>query len=618
MDSLKQFQDVDFGLCKILHHKEKEFTHVCLFASHTVLSFLPEYVYFYLEAVKKAGLSIVFISSSEISKPDLERLAMQADIIIEKENRGTDFGAWCSVLRWLNFGKNFQTLYLCNDSVFGPFFPLNKLHSHFLEIKEDIIGITDSFQGKEYHIQSYFVGIKNNVLKSSTWEKFWAEMSFHEDKSKVIEFYEIGLTQHLIKSGFSHTTWCNWLGNITYDFILDKVSQSETLRRYWLNRILVKKDKIISDFNPSSFLWQELINQCNNPFIKRELFIFPHLYHEYEVEQKSPEIINKHTGYPSGLIKKFLIQYNFHKAWTKTPDSRTCNISLQVPSLEDNAVENGSSNLIFQSLAVLFFKTTATHSLWQNKIQALQFTGGKVQTISLLFSEENNKEMECLLLYIDKKMVAWSKEELAKFKGLLRQIPYYIVTVADNAAGSIVSTLLQLKLENILLDKHFLTPSSNHRLLDLLRQLYAIHLLGFEAGNLYLKPSLASVIYDALHNQNSTSFFKAEDFNGQLLPEIQQPESGADREHKEFLLIKEKYAQLYEVTPWWYKKVGQIIKLFTGNKTLIVKITDKGRKERYDPTPEDITHWYFLQYEVLPKWYKKFGQSLNKPKTKNE
>src|SRR5215831_14524384 len=104
-EPIDQINDKDFGFCKILFNTQAILEKVCLFAAYTFSPILPEYTYYYLDEIKKSGISIVFISSSKVSDLDFKRLSSFSDIIIEKENRGVDFGAWACALRYLNFGS---------------------------------------------------------------------------------------------------------------------------------------------------------------------------------------------------------------------------------------------------------------------------------------------------------------------------------------------------------------------------------------------------------------------------------------------------------------------------------------------------------------------------------
>jgi hypothetical protein len=617
MNSLEQFSDKDFGICKILFRKGEELENVCLFASHTFSPLLPEYIYYYLKEIKKSNLSIVFISSSIISKSDLKKLSLLADLIVEKENKGTDFGAWCSVLRFLGYGKTFQSLYLCNDSVFGPLSPLEEIHRKFYSEDHDILGITDSYQGAGYHIQSFFIGLKKSVLTSEVWENFWAQMNFHKDKLKVIEYYEIGMTQQLINAGFKCLIWTNWAKEISFHDILKKVSKSEVLRHRWLNRALYEQKDIIRDINPSSFLWKELITRCQNPFIKRELFIYTNLYEEYEVENEWEDILRLNTNYPVWLVRLFLVQYFFFKLVKNSLKEATgLDISFRyiaIKPLTQVGTNPFEEIVLFKALHFLL-----EHSETQINLQLsvglteLDKLGVKYFPL-LISSEQTDLDVVCTLLYLTYEIGALDHDSLIKLKTRIKRVTNPVIIVPDAGSRAIVASLLSVRYDGIFLEKDFLFPTRNPVIMELFKNLFT------SAGNtglmLFQKPTLSMVVKDALKGENKSAFIVIRPGIADHMDIDKRFNTnyyGSREDYLQYIRIKEKYSLLYEETPLWYKKAGQIIKVFTGNKRIIW--TDKGKKETYRPTAQDMIHWYYIQYEVLPSWYKKIGKMLIRKK----
>jgi hypothetical protein len=619
MNSLNQFEDIDFGICTILYQKDELMQDVCLFASHTPLPSLPEYVYYFLRDIKKANFSIVFISSSPISKEDLIKLSSLTNIILEKENKGTDFGAWCAVLRWLNYGQDFETIYLCNDSVFGPFISFRDIHETFMCNKHEMMGITDSYQGAGYHLQSYFIGVKKNILASQAWKNFWREMKFQKEKKKVVEFYEIGLTQELLKAGFTSFIFSDWTKRIDYDSILDKVSQNKVLRKNWLNRVLIEKENYVSDVNPSSFIWKELIIYCNNPFLKRELFIYNHLYEEFAVSADWIQTLYKHTSYPVALIKEFLTQYFFWKSWQSFPDYADLQLCLSI-------YENKPTNLtphesmwnktsLSQSLLKLFKSDNDSREVSPSLSKLVQFG---IEFFFLNIKNSKGEIFKSAVVYLDKSVVNLKMPDIQKLKHCLKEIEYLIIIVQDEPIKYIVSKIFGFKPGGIIVEENLFTPSYGSALAEELKHQYKLFLSGNHKLNLYNRPSLSDVVNDLLLKQNRTDFIKqpvnsnshyfvSNNEEEEKLKIIQKP-------NDELMAVQKKYTELYENTPLWYKKLGHIIKLFKGNKKLVIKFTDKGTKDSYNPTAEDLAYWYYLQYEVLPKWYKDFGKKLIKKK----
>ena len=613
---MEQFCDKDFGNCRILFRGNEPLTHVCLFASHTFATSLPEYIYFYLEAIKKAKLSIIFISSSALNSADVKRLSGLASLIIEKENKGTDFGAWCAVLRWLDYGRNFTTLYLCNDSVFGPFCPLEDLHQKFYSRSEEVLGITDSHQGAGLHIQSYFVGLKQEVLKSKVWKTFWVEMELHNDKRKVIEYYEIGLTQKLLKAGFNCFIWTGWSQKIGFPEILRKVSQSPELRTRWLNRVLYEQQQVVLDINPSSFLWKELIEQCNNIFIKRELFIFRHLFIECEVENQWEPVLKNNTGYPLDLIRQFLVNYFFFKSVKSgIPEADGFNVFLPENLQTD---EPAQKFFLFQALASLLQTIPVTVNTWNDPGLQVLKESGIAHLPVIISSTIPEKEIVCTFVYIDDSLATLDHVSLSKLKIALKRLSNLVIVVPDVGTQAIVASLLALRHDGIIIEREILFPVENCKLTSYFKHL----LLGDSKANtsLFQRPTFADVVKDAIHSENNSAFVDSRKEESHALNngyyDMNYYESRSD--YLQYLNVKEKYHELYEKTPWWYKKLGQVIKIFQRNKKLIIQWKDKGLKDDYKPTTKDLLHWYYIQYEVLPGWYKDIGKSLVKRKIKHE
>jgi hypothetical protein len=77
------------------------------------------------------------------------------------------------------------------------------------------------------------------------------------------------------------------------------------------------------------------------------------------------------------------------------------------------------------------------------------------------------------------------------------------------------------------------------------------------------------------------------------------------------------YTEVYERLPWLYKKIGGVLKVITGRRGFFYFL-DKKQKNAFinflQLLPEDkrIEVWYYYEYEILPGWYKKIGNLINK------
>ena len=173
---------------------------LCVFAHFDQDNIVDEYVLFYLQELKKVADRIVFVTAASLSAESISRLRHICDSVILRENRGYDFAGWQASLKSETF-ENIDELLLCNDSVYGPLFPLEKVFDQMRKRKCDFWGITSSHQ-IAFHIQSYFLVFRKPVLASEVFQNFWQSMEMPQAKDQIIKLCEIGLSQTLLNAGF--------------------------------------------------------------------------------------------------------------------------------------------------------------------------------------------------------------------------------------------------------------------------------------------------------------------------------------------------------------------------------------------------------------------------------
>ncbi|MCC2682985.1 MAG: Lipopolysaccharide biosynthesis protein-like protein [Nitrosospira multiformis] len=170
---------------------------VCLFCSFDKDSVVRENVYYYLNALMRAGFDIVFISSSSmISGSDLEKLSRCCIAIINRENKGYDFYGWKTALEKYPEYREHSGLLLANDSVLGPLFSIDNIIARLEGSEADIVGMTDSFRFYP-HLQSYFLYCKKKAVSSDEFLGFFAEIEVLEFKPAIVRRYEVGFSRFL-------------------------------------------------------------------------------------------------------------------------------------------------------------------------------------------------------------------------------------------------------------------------------------------------------------------------------------------------------------------------------------------------------------------------------------
>jgi lipopolysaccharide biosynthesis protein len=277
------------GALKIRHQVIPSYTDVCLFSSFSFSGKIEDYVFYYLAELKKAGLSIAFISTSPLMDSCVERLSQYAFLIIERENCCPDFGSWKAALSLLNWGKNLNSILLANDSVFGPFYELRNIISSMRQ-KYDVWGMTDSYE-IAYHLQSYFLYFNKRAIKNPLFAGFFQSVNLSATKNEVIRNYEVGLSQ-LLSNSLKLGAYAN------FDVISKNTTHGHRL------------------VNPALAFWRSLIKTNQFPFFKRELIIKPHISTTYDDYRDLyinvggwKKIIDENSLYPIKNITEFINNY---------------------------------------------------------------------------------------------------------------------------------------------------------------------------------------------------------------------------------------------------------------------------------------------------------------------
>jgi hypothetical protein len=122
--------------------------------------------------------------------------------ILRRPNIGYDFGSWATALARYPAVAAADEVLLLNDSLAGPFGPIDELLDAFHRTAADAWGLTDSSM-HAYHLQSYCLGFKCQVLQEAPLATFWRGIHAETSRDDVIERYEIGLGRLLRRELFA-------------------------------------------------------------------------------------------------------------------------------------------------------------------------------------------------------------------------------------------------------------------------------------------------------------------------------------------------------------------------------------------------------------------------------
>ena len=192
------------------------------------------------------GYEVVFVSAAEGAQP-LEWVGGRpaAITVLRRPNLGYDFGSWATALDRYPAIASTPHVLMLNDSLLGPFGPIDHLLEHFHRSAADVWSLTDSTQFF-HHLQSYCLGFKGRRLLEAPLASFWRTIRAEESREGVIWRNEIGLSRLLDRERFV----------------------IEAAIPYW--RVVTESQ------NPTILGWRGLLDK-GFPFVKRQLLREPHV-----------------------------------------------------------------------------------------------------------------------------------------------------------------------------------------------------------------------------------------------------------------------------------------------------------------------------------------------------
>lgn len=269
--------------------RQKKFTQLAVVSHYDTTQIIDDYVVYMLQELYKLKFDIVFVTTSEkIQSNQLAKIQKYLLMSVVKKNIGYDFMSWKTGLSLVDDYKNYETILHINDSIFFPLVNTTKMFDTMKLQEVDCWGLTDSFK-QTYHIESFFWVVNQRLLQSKVYEDFWNQCQILNDKSQIIQKYEMGFAPLFLKHGFKCSAY------IPLQKILQKIDLS-----YRKNSVENLEQK--RSFN---LFWDLIIKDFQAPFIKKKILIKSHAeYNPTTFGYK--EVLYQHTSYDIDLIEHVL------------------------------------------------------------------------------------------------------------------------------------------------------------------------------------------------------------------------------------------------------------------------------------------------------------------------
>lgn len=175
---------------------------------------VDDYVVFFLNSLRKTVSKICCVVNGTLDDKGRESLGQCSDEILQKEN--TDAAAWAYSyfvnVRYREI-RTYDELIFCNNSFFGPLYPLADMFSEMEHRKDhkDFWGITVS-PGIKGHVESYFMVFEKRTIESPAFIDFFKTHNKTPDCKRPCSLFDLQLTQALSSAGFSYGSFTDSSG----------------------------------------------------------------------------------------------------------------------------------------------------------------------------------------------------------------------------------------------------------------------------------------------------------------------------------------------------------------------------------------------------------------------
>lgn len=186
-----------------------------IFVTYDAEGIIDDYIPYLLEDMRQNLAHLVVVCNGFVNEEGLQKLRRFTDDVFVRENKEYDAGAIKDVLYNLYGWEKvyeFDELVLFNDSFFGPFYPFKVIFDEMDGRKIDFWGLSEQCEySKEYpeedenfpyHLQSFFITIKESLLKTEDYKVFWETMPPINTFIDAVKLYEIRMKPYFVKIGY--------------------------------------------------------------------------------------------------------------------------------------------------------------------------------------------------------------------------------------------------------------------------------------------------------------------------------------------------------------------------------------------------------------------------------
>ena len=174
-----------------------------LVAGFDLSGIIDESLILYVRELSKMG-DVILCMDSDCNKTQIAKLKPYVLHTIATRHGEYDFGSYKRDFLWACKNvdlSNYNFMYMVNDSVYGPLFPLKPYLEKMESLNTDAFGMVQNTKTDHPHIQSWFIGMRPSVFLSNWFNDFICSVTHQQSKGAITHLYEHGFTKLVTEHG---------------------------------------------------------------------------------------------------------------------------------------------------------------------------------------------------------------------------------------------------------------------------------------------------------------------------------------------------------------------------------------------------------------------------------
>ncbi|PBC24102.1 MULTISPECIES: rhamnan synthesis F family protein [unclassified Mesorhizobium] len=221
-----------------------------------------DYVIFLLEKLREVVDKIVVVSNGDLSKPSEKAVKASCDQLLVREREGLDLWGYKAGIEAIGHDalSQYDELILLNDTCYGPLFPFSEMFSEMEGRESDFWGAAahkeiaaNPFTGAGYlpwHLQTCFIAIRNDMLRSQTFKRYWAKLPETKSDPDAFLIHASQFTKHFTGLGYSAEAYIDPEKYGSHDPAFINVDEAVINRFPLLKRSLLLNEPTVLEHNP--------------------------------------------------------------------------------------------------------------------------------------------------------------------------------------------------------------------------------------------------------------------------------------------------------------------------------------------------------------------------------